>query len=353
MPRGRPTYDFNVHRYFGVLIKHINPIRPTVLVPLHPQLPPHPMRSSAKRIKPHDDFIVESRCVQPVHLKAICIIASRLPSGRYSDAQVLVLELQAAHDVEELHERDTVLRRRAVERLAQCRLKDCLVFVNQFQRAQRPSEVDEGAPTHFRNSSRAVCILGDQVARQVDLMPRVDHGQRVEQLGDLGANELVQIRRDRIHDLINIALSEEPELRQSVRHFRQLSGSELPKVFKGQRAKAPEQETSGKSKPGDDCESVNQIPGCESIHLIGHALDNHVHELPVENTPSTECLQQHHALRGLKVVHQLDGLVSDEFHSGHVSHSTHRQRNCHRCQIARIESVLSSGDDLCQTLSQV
>mmetsp|Transcript_18385 Transcript_18385/g.49913 ORF Transcript_18385/g.49913 Transcript_18385/m.49913 type:complete len:202 (-) Transcript_18385:45-650(-) len=142
-PVARPYDRLYVQCDLGLLVKHVDAVWSTLLVALHPELPPQALRDPTKMIKPHHDLVVQARGVKLVHLEAVRVVARGLPDGGRRHAQVLVLQLHRAEHVEELQEGHAVLRRRAVEDLRQECLEVIADLLDQTQRAERPRDVDE------------------------------------------------------------------------------------------------------------------------------------------------------------------------------------------------------------------
>mmetsp|Transcript_153463 Transcript_153463/g.491885 ORF Transcript_153463/g.491885 Transcript_153463/m.491885 type:complete len:430 (-) Transcript_153463:178-1467(-) len=304
-------------------------------------------------VEPHDELVVQARRLQPVHLEAICVVAGRAPHRRHRDAQALVLQLNRTDGVKELHQGPPVLWRRPLENVGQRGLELLRELLHKVEGEDGPREVDQRAQALDRPSLLVGDILPHQRPRELDLVPPVRHGQGIEQLRDLRAHQAMQFRCQGVREIVDVALCEEPQLRKRVGHLGELSWRELSQVLKRERAESPEEEASSEPEPGDDREGVDDVPGGEAVDLVGHALDDEVHQLAIEDAPAAEGLEKHDAMRGLEVVNQLEGLGFNELDSCHIPDTTNRKGDGHVRQVPRVESILSPHHDLGQSLCQL
>merc|ERR1740129_1533670 len=118
-PRDRPADGLHVEGDLEVLLEHIHPEGPALLVPLHPELPAEAARQAAEVVEAHHDLVVEARRLELVHLEAVGVVAGRLPDRRHGHSVRLVLEIEGADDVEQLLQWYAVLWWRAVEDLVE------------------------------------------------------------------------------------------------------------------------------------------------------------------------------------------------------------------------------------------
>mmetsp|Transcript_61072 Transcript_61072/g.175219 ORF Transcript_61072/g.175219 Transcript_61072/m.175219 type:complete len:342 (+) Transcript_61072:593-1618(+) len=199
----------------------------------------------------------------------------------------------------------------------------------------------------------------------------IAHCQGEQQVRYLAVRKHAQIWQQGLQHFVQISSGQKSQPGQRMENQNELPGGELVQPREDELGEAPQQGAAAEAEAREDSNQLDRVPRLHGVEVVPDALQGHVHQLPVIDTPATEGLQQGCATRGIELLHLPHRLRAHERrggpqlpHGGDLASARHgdsRGQGVHAVrgqgerehrQVPRLERILALEGHLCRTLQQ-